>query len=80
MEHKRLFLGNLPTWAEKSGLERIFSAYGDVLDIEIAKNRITEEPLGYAFVTYYSPQAAERALVQDGKVVGGKIIEVRYAD
>jgi RNA recognition motif-containing protein len=80
MEQTKLFLGNLPSWAEKSGIERIFSAYGDVLDVEVPKHRVTEEPLGYAIITFYSPQAAERALVQDGKVIAGKIVEVRYLE
>ena len=80
MESKKLFLSNIPTWTEQTSLERIFSAYGDIVDVEIARNRVTNEALGYAIITYFSPQAAERALEKDGKVIGGKIVGVKLVD
>lgn len=80
MNNTKLFLGNIPTWAEKTGIERIFSAYGDILELEIAINRITEEPLGYAYITFFSPDAARRALEKDGYPIGGQVVQVKYAE
>jgi RNA recognition motif-containing protein len=81
MKQRRLYLGNIPTWTEITGLERIFSAYGDILEVEIAKNRITEEPLGHAYITFFSPEAAERAMrAKNGQVIGGRIVEIHLLD
>ena len=80
MNETRLFLGNIPKWTEKRSIERVFSAYGDIKDVEIAINLVTEEPLGYAYITFFSPNAARRALEKDGHALNGQIIKVHYAD
>ena len=50
----RVYVGNLPSTAEKSEVEREFKRYGSVRDVWVARN-----PPGFAFIEFDDPRDAE---------------------
>lgn len=76
----KIFIDNIPPAMEKSTLERVFTGFGDIKKIEYPLDALTERPIGIAFITFFSPNAARRALEKDGRDVGGQIIRVSLVD
>lgn len=75
----QLFVGNLAFSTTKEELESAFSAYGTVVEVKIPIDRDTGRVRGFAFVTFDSQQAAEKALALDGSELNGRAIRVNVA-
>ncbi len=57
-----LFVGNLSKDVHEEHLFEIFSVVGPIDSIEVARDKVSDKSLGYAYVTFSSAQDAERAL------------------
>ena len=57
-----LFVGNLSKDVREEYLVEIFSVVGPIDSIEVVRDRVTRQSLGYAYITFSSAQDAERAL------------------
>lgn len=79
MQQNKLYVGNFPYTVDEDQLRDIFSQYGDIDDIALIKDRETGRPKGFGFVTFASQQAAEKALEQNGKDLGGRPLKVNMA-
>lgn len=79
MQQNKLYVGNFPYTVDEDQLRDIFSQYGDIEDIALIKDRETGRPKGFGFVTFASQQAAEKALEQNGKDLGGRPLKVNMA-
>ena len=75
----QLFVGNLAFTTSKEELEAAFSVYGPVVEVKIPIDRDTNRVRGFAFVTFETQQAAEKALELDGKELNGRPIRVNVA-
>jgi RNA recognition motif-containing protein len=76
----QLFVGNLAFSTTKEELEASFSVYGTVLEVKIPVDRDTNRVRGFAFVTFETQQAAEKALALDGTDLNGRSIRVNVAE
>lgn len=79
MKQNKLYVGNFPYTVDEDQLRELFSPYGEIEDLAVIKDRDTGRPKGFAFVTFASQQAAEKALEQDGKDLGGRPLKVNIA-
>ncbi|HEX7326465.1 MAG TPA: hypothetical protein VF292_14110 [Rhodanobacteraceae bacterium] len=79
MPQNKLYVGNLPFAADEPKLRSVFSAYGDITDVTVITDRVSGRPKGFAFITFGSPQAAERALEQNGQNLDGRPLRVSLA-
>ena len=79
MQQNKLYVGNFPYTVDESQLREIFSTYGEIEDLALIMDRDTGKPKGFAFVTFATQQAAEKALEQDGKNLGGRPLKVNIA-
>lgn len=79
MRQNKLYVGNLPYNVEESELRGVFDAYGEIEELAMIKDRDTGRPKGFAFITFATQQAAETALEQDGKSLGGRPLRVNMA-
>ena len=79
MQQNKLYVGNFPYSVDESQLREMFSAYGDIQDIALIKDRETGRSKGFAFITFASQQAAEKALDLNGKEVDGRALKVNMA-
>ena len=75
----QLFVGNLAFSTTKEELEAAFSTYGAVTEVKIPIDRDTGRVRGFAFVTFETQQAAEKALALDGSELNGRPIRVNVA-
>jgi RNA recognition motif-containing protein len=58
----------------------LFSQYGEIQDMALIMDRDTGRPKGFAFITFETQQAAEKALAQNGKDIGGRPLKVNIAE
>ncbi|MGA1824990.1 MAG: RNA recognition motif domain-containing protein [bacterium] len=79
MQQNKLYVGNLPYTIDESGLKELFSSYGDVDDIKLIRDWDTGRSKGFAFITFSTQHAAEKALEQNEKEIDGKTIKVNIA-
>ncbi len=80
MQQNKLYVGNLPYTVDDSQLRDLFSKYGEIDELALIMDRDTGRPKGFAFVTFATQQAAETALAENGKDVGGRAIRVNIAE
>ncbi|HEX7046065.1 MAG TPA: RNA-binding protein [Gammaproteobacteria bacterium] len=79
MKQNKLYVGNFPYTVDEEQLRELFSPYGEIEDLALIKDRDTGRPKGFGFITFASQQAAEKALEQDGKDMGGRPLKVNMA-
>lgn len=56
-----LFVGDLARNATEEDIEKIFSRYGEVLNVDIKRDKVTHNNLGYGFVQFRSREQAMHA-------------------
>jgi RNA recognition motif-containing protein len=60
-------------------LRGVFASYGEISQLSLIMDRDTGRPKGFGFITFASQQAAEKALEQNGKDLGGRPLRVNIA-
>ncbi|KAI5343391.1 hypothetical protein L3X38_011267 [Prunus dulcis] len=76
----QLFVSRLSSFTNNEQLKRLFSPFGDVTDVRMAVDRITQRPKGFDFVTYKSDVEAQKTLKSmNGRMVYGRLIFVEVA-
>jgi RNA recognition motif-containing protein len=78
-ESSQLYVGNLSYRVHERDLRRFFSKYGEITHLKVVKDRETRRSKGFGFVSYASPNEANRALVAHGEMMSGRNIVVRLA-
>lgn len=79
MQQNKLYVGNFPYTVDESQLRDLFSVYGEIEDLSLIMDRETGRPKGFAFITFSTQLAAEKALEQNGKSIGGRALRVNIA-
>lgn len=79
MENLKIFIGGLNYQTNESRLEEIFSSFGKIVNLRIVRDHETGNSRGYAFITYDSVDAVEKARSLDGERLDGRIIGVKIA-
>jgi RNA recognition motif-containing protein len=79
MEQNKLYVGNFPYSVDETQLRGIFSQYGEISDLKLITDRDTGRPKGFGFITFATQAAAEKALEQNGKDLGGRPLKVNVA-
>ncbi len=76
----KLFVGNLSFNATEDQLKGLFGAHGTVTSIEVIKDKFTNRPRGFGFVTMETPEAAQAAIqALNGKDLDGRALTVNVA-
>ena len=77
----KLFVRNLSYSTQESDLSSLFSQYGDVVSAQIAMDRQTNRPRGFAFIEMGTQQSAEQAIsALDNSEFGGRTIHVSVSE
>lgn len=79
MQQNKLYVGNLPFSVNEEQLRGVFAQYGDISELSLIMDRDTGRPKGFGFITFATQQAAEKALEQNGKDLGGRPLRVNIA-
>ncbi|WP_367268332.1 hypothetical protein [uncultured Treponema sp.] len=76
----KLYVGNLSYNTTEDTLRECFSNYGDVVSVQIMKDRFTQQSKGFAFVEMATEIMGERGIGgMNGKEVDGRRIRVTVA-
>ena len=80
MSTARLYVGNLSYGTTKETLEKVFSAHGEVVSVNLITDRQTGRPKGFAFVEMSTPDEGEAAKAAlNGTDLDGRAINVDSA-
>ncbi|PUZ49566.1 hypothetical protein GQ55_7G335700 [Panicum hallii var. hallii] len=76
-----LFVGNLPPSVASHKLIELFLPFGRIVRSRVADDCFTGVSKGYGFVEYSDPRYAAEAIKRmNGRMIEGKMLEVRVAD
>ena len=77
MSHQpKIYVGNLSYDITEQDLEKVFSSYGKITEINMIKDRATEGSKGFAFIAFETEQATEAALKAKDLTILGRNIRV----
>lgn len=76
---KKIYIGNLPYKATEDDISDIFTKYGAIEQVALIRDRATNQPKGFGFVTFESADAAQGALAENGQELLGRSMKVSIA-
>lgn len=75
-----LYLGNLSFNTTEKDITEVFAEYGEVVSVNIIKDRDTGEPRGFAFVEMRDSKAGREAIERvNQREIGGRSVTVNEA-
>ena len=76
----KLFVGNLSFDTTENDLQDAFAAHGNVLQVDIPQDRMTNKPRGFGFVTMATKEEADAAVTAlNGTDLHGRALTVNEA-
>jgi len=76
----KLFVGNLSFNTTENDLQDAFAAHGQVVEATLMMDRMTGRSRGFAFVTYSTPEEAQKAIeAMNGAQIDGRALTVNIA-
>jgi RNA recognition motif-containing protein len=76
----KLFVGNLSFNTTENDLQDAFAAHGQVVEATLMMDRMTGRSRGFAFVTYSTPEEAQKAIAaMHGAQLDGRALTVNIA-
>ncbi|CAH2064315.1 unnamed protein product [Thlaspi arvense] len=80
-EEGRLYIGNLPYTITSSELSQLFGEAGNVVDVQIVYDKVTDRSRGFGFVTMGSIEEAKEAIQMfNSSQVGGRTVKVNFPE
>ena len=76
---KKLFVGNLPYTMTDDQLRALFTAVGEVTEVNIVIDKLNNRSRGFGFVTMKNDTDLAAALALDGTDQGGRNMVVKEA-
>jgi RNA recognition motif-containing protein len=77
---KNIFVGNLDFAITEQDLLSLFEPYGQVENVNIAKDKFSGQPRGFGFVEMADDQQGEKAIAElNGRQVGSRNLTVNEA-
>ena len=75
---KKMYVGSLPSEASEESVRAMFSEFGTVRSIELAKDIFSGKCRGFGFIEMEGHEARAAIAGLNGKLVDGKNIKVRF--
>lgn len=76
----KVHVGNLSAATTEHELRDLFSAHGNVAEVNVPKERPSGRSRGFAFVTMATPEGAQSAIqALNGKTIGTNTVSVSEA-
>ena len=76
----KMYVGNLSFDTTENDLQDTFAAHGNVMQVDIPQDRMTNKPRGFGFVTMSSKQEADAAVqALNGTELNGRALTVNEA-
>lgn len=75
----KIYVGNLPYSTTENEFRETFGQFGKVSELNLIKDRHTDQCKGFGFVTYETNDSAQHALTFDGQEFKGRKLKVNIA-
>lgn len=75
----KLFVGGLSWQTTPEKLREYFGQFGNVTDVLVMKDPITQRSRGFGFITFSNPDAVDRVLAVPSHTLDGKKIDPKHA-
>ncbi|KQJ96061.1 heterogeneous nuclear ribonucleoprotein 1 [Brachypodium distachyon] len=72
----KIFIGGLSKETSLGTFKEYFGKYGEIIDAVIMKDRYTQKPRGFGFITFSDPAIVDR-VIEDNHVIDGKQVEIK---
>jgi heterogeneous nuclear ribonucleoprotein A1/A3 len=79
MSQTKVYVGNLSYDTDENSLEDFFSSCGEITDLKLIKDRDTGRSKGFAFITFDSQEAMDKALQLNDQDLDGRKVRVNEA-
>jgi len=77
---QKLYVGGLSWETDDNGLRKAFERFGDIEEAIVVKDRYTDKPRGFGFVTFRASDSAAEALEKmNGSELDGRSLKVNEA-
>ena len=76
----KVFLGGLPGDILADEVKEAFKEYGKIENVEILYDKETKKCRGFGFITFDTPEPAEKVLALQHFSIAGKLVEVKSAN
>lgn len=74
----RIYIANFGKHTDEEDLRALFRRYGEVINIDLFRNRFTDRPLGYALLEMPDDHHAKKAIRHlNGLIWNGRRLQVR---
>jgi RNA recognition motif-containing protein len=76
----KVYVGNLPFSVGEDKMKELFSAYGEVEEVSVIKDKFSGRSKGFGFVTFKNDEDAKKAISEmNEKEVEGRNLKVNEA-
>lgn len=76
----KIYVGGLPYASTEEEVQQLFAEYGEVVSVNIIKDKFSGQSKGFGFVEMAEDSAGEEAIKQlDGKDFGGRTLRISKA-
>ncbi|KAL4578909.1 hypothetical protein LXL04_015041 [Taraxacum kok-saghyz] len=76
----KLYVSGLSFRTSEEGLRNAFQSFGQLIDVNLVKDKIANRSRGFAFLRYATKEESEKAIEgMHGKFLDGRVIFVEYA-
>ncbi|CAL9073765.1 hypothetical protein MUK42_09107 [Musa troglodytarum] len=72
----KIFVGGLPKDTTMATFEQHFEKYGKIVDKVIMRDRNTNKPRGFGFITFDDPSVVDK-VIEDTHAINGKTVEIK---
>ncbi|KAF5461220.1 hypothetical protein F2P56_021037, partial [Juglans regia] len=72
----KIFIGGLHKETSFGTFRNHFEKYGELTDAVIMRDRYTNQPRGFGFVTYADPSVVDK-VIEDTHIINGKQVEIK---
>ncbi len=80
MSQSKIYVGNLPFSTTSDELQDVFGEFGNITQLNVIKDHATGRSKGFAFITFETAAAAEKAVADmNGKKMGDRDLKVSIA-
>lgn len=74
-----LFIGNISRLSTETDIRKLFSGYGEILNLKLMIDRITRRSRGYAYVNMPEPEALQAMRALNSRAFMGNTLIVGVA-
>lgn len=76
---KKIFVGGLSSNLTEEAFKSYFQRFGEITDVVVMYDNLTQRPRGFGFITFDSEEAVERVMQKNFHELNDKLVEVKRA-